>query len=150
MYSLHCYPMWGNSKYPQQPSNEEEEQKNSEFNIIWRKLIEQWNGSDDKLLKCARSMTKYGPIPSSLRAEAWFTMSGAAELLKNNINLYSKLHSSESSKSSLIEKDLPRSYGNHPSFHTRKGSQNSLRRLLIAYSNFDPSLGYCQGMNYIA
>eukprot|EP01083_Nonionella_stella_P201181 736100_1 len=149
MYSLHCYPMWGNSKYPQQP--EEEEQKNSEFTIIWRKLIEQWNPSDHKLLKCARSMTKYGAIPKSLRAEAWFVISGAAELLKNNPGLYEKLYSAHSDKDDLIEKDLPRTWGNHPSFHQkRKGSQHCLRRLLTAYSNFDPSLGYCQGMNYIA
>jgi len=142
--------MWGNSKYPQQPSTEEEEQKNSEFTIIWEKLIEQWNPTDSKLVKCARSMTKYGSIPTSLRAEAWFIISGAAQLLKNNPNLYSKLYSSPSDKSDLIEKDLPRTWGAHPSFHTRKGSQHCLRRILIAYSNFDPSLGYCQGMNYIA
>eukprot|EP00483_Globobulimina_turgida_P001879 UN01881 len=93
-------------------------------------------------------MTKYGAIPSSLRSEAWFVMSGAKELLKNNHGLYEKLYSSQSLKWDIISKDIPRS--NSQSFDAKKGSQHCLGRILTAYSNFDPSLGYCQGMNYIA
>ena len=190
MYSFHCYPMWNhNSKYPQHPSsvkmNEEcivydiyehlnskdEEQKNSEFAIIWQKLIVQWNSEDAKLVKCAKSMTKCmchllkfnfrthyyvhlivdGPIPTNMRAEAWFVISGAAHLQNQHKSLYERLYSCSSDKSDLIEKDLPRTYAsNIVALHTRKGSQHCLRRILTAYSNFDPSLGYCQGMNYIA
>eukprot|EP01083_Nonionella_stella_P096482 271267_1 len=116
--------------------------------VIWQKLIKRWNPLDEKLVKCAQSMTKYTAIPTSLRAKAWFVISGASELLRTNSQLYHKLYSLESHDIDLIERDLKRT-----TFYDKTESSSlphCLRRILIAYSNFDRTLGYCQGMNYIA
>jgi hypothetical protein len=47
-----------------------------------------------------------------------------------------------------IELDLKRTYPDEAYFNTSEG-ENSLRRVLITYCKYDPSLGYVQGMNYI-
>jgi len=152
MYSLHCYPQQSS---PDDPANTDLDSK-----VVWTKLLKQWRPDDAKSVKCARAMTKYGAIPTDLRRKVWFKISGAARLFKSNPGLYLKLYTTTSAHSDLIEKDLPRTYGkcsSKPSMRkkSRKASLDflhcdCLRRVLIAYSNLDPSLGYCQGMNYIA
>jgi len=48
----------------------------------------------------------------------------------------------------LIERDLRRTFPHHPSFKSSKGI-DKMRRLLVAYSYHDPTVGYCQGMPFI-
>ncbi|KAI5639458.1 hypothetical protein M9H77_00599 [Catharanthus roseus] len=47
-----------------------------------------------------------------------------------------------------IEKDLPRTFPGHPALDDY--GRNSLRRLLYAYARHNPSVGYCQAMNFFA
>ncbi|CAH9127083.1 unnamed protein product [Cuscuta epithymum] len=47
-----------------------------------------------------------------------------------------------------IEKDLPRTFPGHPALD--ENGRNSLRRLLLAYARHNPSVGYCQAMNFFA
>lgn len=47
-----------------------------------------------------------------------------------------------------IDKDLPRTFPGHPALN--EDGRNSLRRLLIAYARHNPSVGYCQAMNFFA
>ncbi|XP_059667735.1 uncharacterized protein LOC132313096 isoform X2 [Cornus florida] len=47
-----------------------------------------------------------------------------------------------------IEKDLPRTFPGHPALN--EDGRNSLRRLLLAYARHNPSVGYCQAMNFFA
>ena len=54
----------------------------------------------------------------------------------------------EEDSKSLIERDLRRTFPHHPSFKSAKGI-NKMRRLLLAYSEYDRSVGYCQGMPFI-
>ncbi|GBG62301.1 hypothetical protein CBR_g29911 [Chara braunii] len=49
---------------------------------------------------------------------------------------------------SQIEKDLPRTFPGHPALD--QNGRNALRRLLTAYARHNPSVGYCQGMNFLA
>ncbi|KVH99977.1 Rab-GTPase-TBC domain-containing protein [Cynara cardunculus var. scolymus] len=44
-----------------------------------------------------------------------------------------------------IEKDLPRTFPGHPALNEE--GRNSLRRLLLAYAQHNPAVGYCQGIN---
>ncbi|GKV05714.1 hypothetical protein SLEP1_g17690 [Rubroshorea leprosula] len=47
-----------------------------------------------------------------------------------------------------IEKDIPRTFPGHPALN--EDGRDSLRRLLIAYARHNPSVGYCQAMNFFA
>ncbi|KAK3286695.1 hypothetical protein CYMTET_5762 [Cymbomonas tetramitiformis] len=47
-----------------------------------------------------------------------------------------------------IEKDLARTFPGHPAMEG--GGRAALRRLLTAYARFNPGVGYCQGMNFVA
>ncbi|KAI4310737.1 hypothetical protein MLD38_035690 [Melastoma candidum] len=47
-----------------------------------------------------------------------------------------------------IEKDIPRTFPGHPALD--ENGRNSLRRLLFAYARHNPSVGYCQAMNFFA
>ncbi|BBH06054.1 Ypt/Rab-GAP domain of gyp1p superfamily protein [Prunus dulcis] len=47
-----------------------------------------------------------------------------------------------------IEKDIPRTFPGHPALN--EDGRNSLRRLLLAYARHNPSVGYCQAMNFFA
>eukprot|EP01083_Nonionella_stella_P020753 57590_1 len=153
MYSLHCYALWNDSK-----TTPEQKSTHPDFTIGWEQLINQWNTVNvrqvHKLHKRARVMAKCAPIPHTLRADAWFTISGAVALSKKNPGLYHKLYSvrcRDTATSALIEKDLPRTRIHY--YHKQKRSSislHALRRILFAYCNFDRTLGYCQGMNYIA
>ncbi|KAF5953844.1 hypothetical protein HYC85_006700 [Camellia sinensis] len=47
-----------------------------------------------------------------------------------------------------IEKDLHRTFPGHPALD--ENGRDSLRRLLLAYARHNPSVGYCQAMNFFA
>eukprot|EP00850_Spirogloea_muscicola_P009088 SM000050S17013 [mRNA] locus=s50:398100:404200:+ [translate_table: standard] len=47
-----------------------------------------------------------------------------------------------------IEKDLPRTFPGHPALDSI--GRSALRRILTAYARHNPTVGYCQGMNFLA
>ena len=50
----------------------------------------------------------------------------------------------------LIAKDIFRTYPDHEMFQERDGpGQRALFHVLKAYANYDPEVGYCQGMGFI-
>ena len=91
---------------------------------------------------------KFG-IPSILRGEVW------PSLVSETMNDFKKLENEYRIQVSKISKfqreianDISRTFPTHPKFTDERG-QMELLRVLKAYSNYDVTVGYCQGMNFI-
>lgn len=117
-------------------------------------------------------------IPPQLRGQVWWMCSGAAELKESATESYPELversHCLSKSTAMDIEKDLPRTFPvdlshsqdmgaslgagagsasgiwENDSARRRYKSISELRRVLQAYSLRNPSIGYCQSMNFLA
>ncbi|XP_010504339.1 PREDICTED: TBC1 domain family member 10B [Camelina sativa] len=114
-----------------------------------------------------------GGVPMALRGELWQAFVGvrkrrckdyyrnllAEDSSGNTIEQEGMQHVDDkgSSRDSLvvvekwkgqIEKDLPRTFPGHPALDD--DGRNALRRLLTAYARHNPSVGYCQAMNFFA
>ncbi|XP_019102538.1 PREDICTED: TBC1 domain family member 8B-like [Camelina sativa] len=114
-----------------------------------------------------------GGTPMALRGELWQAFVGvkkrrvknyyqnllAADSLGNGIEQEHMQHADEKGSSTdplavvekwkgQIEKDLPRTFPGHPALDD--DFRNALRRLLTAYARHNPSVGYCQAMNFFA
>ncbi|HLD78453.1 MAG TPA: hypothetical protein VJB16_05485, partial [archaeon] len=91
-------------------------------------------------------------IPDQYRGSLWMDLSGARLSMKMHPGHYSELVArlSEVPEEAVdqIEKDVPRTFPDHPFF--RAEGAVILRRLLLAYALHNLDVVYCQGMNYIA
>ncbi|WZZ81781.1 rab GTPase-activating protein 1 [Brassica napus] len=114
-----------------------------------------------------------GGVPMALRGELWQAFVGVKK--RRSKDYYHDLLAEDSSGNSIdqegtqhvdekgsnteslavvekwkgqIEKDLPRTFPGHPALDD--DGRNALRRLLTAYARHNPSVGYCQAMNFFA
>lgn len=108
-------------------------------------------------------------IPAEWRGNAWWHFARGEEMLQKNKGLYDKLvlkttkvekiskkNKNNNDDFDIIERDLWRTFPDNIHFH-KEGFQKeepvmiqSLRRVLVAFTIYDPSIGYCQSMNFIA
>eukprot|EP01102_Stenamoeba_stenopodia_P017114 TRINITY_DN6093_c0_g1_i1.p1 TRINITY_DN6093_c0_g1~~TRINITY_DN6093_c0_g1_i1.p1 ORF type:complete len:1052 (-),score=286.58 TRINITY_DN6093_c0_g1_i1:38-3193(-) len=94
-----------------------------------------------------------GGIPDMYRGLLWKHFSGATFIsYASPSSYYSSLLLRFQSKDSLakeeIERDLIRSFPEHPYFQSQDGI-NKLRNVLTAYSWRNPMIGYCQALNIV-
>jgi hypothetical protein len=90
-------------------------------------------------------------IPDTQRGELWWKLPDVAAKMRSSPQTYAD-YLSQRDKSTAwrdIEKDACRTYPEHAFFQSEAGTE-LLRRILVAYSLRNPSLGYCQGMNFLA
>eukprot|EP01097_Dermamoeba_algensis_P000877 TRINITY_DN1323_c0_g1_i2.p1 TRINITY_DN1323_c0_g1~~TRINITY_DN1323_c0_g1_i2.p1 ORF type:complete len:334 (+),score=52.83 TRINITY_DN1323_c0_g1_i2:31-1002(+) len=91
-------------------------------------------------------------LPPEIRAEAWQRLSGSYELVRANPGVYaSYLHQADtfgSESANQIERDLGRTFPSNTMFEKIEGREK-MRRVLMAYSVKNTSVGYCQSMNFI-
>ncbi|TVU00704.1 hypothetical protein EJB05_53862 [Eragrostis curvula] len=121
------------------------------------------NQEEDYISKEELECLVHGGLPMALRGELWqaFVGTGARRIngyydslaaeaeLENNKSLDSSTSEAVHEKwIGQIEKDLPRTFPGHPALD--EDGRNALRRLLIAYARHNPSVGYCQAMNFFA
>uniref|UniRef100_A0A6V7QYL9 Rab-GAP TBC domain-containing protein n=1 Tax=Ananas comosus var. bracteatus TaxID=296719 RepID=A0A6V7QYL9_ANACO len=96
-----------------------------------------------------------GGLPMAFRGELWQAFVGVRarrvegyyEYVTNDETKACNGVASEKWKGQ-IEKDLPRTFPGHPALD--EDGRNALRRLLTAYARHNPSVGYCQAMNFFA
>ncbi|GER42544.1 Ypt/Rab-GAP domain of gyp1p superfamily protein [Striga asiatica] len=110
-----------------------------------------------------------GGVPMALRGELWQAFVGVrarrvenyyqnllapyaekknAELEEKNCESNGKSVGVPEKWKTQIEKDLPRTFPGHPALD--EDGRNALRRILTAYARHNPSVGYCQAMNFFA
>ena len=116
----------------------------------WFEMLKNWDHLMTSNYNKVRVRCRKG-IPHSLRAAAWRALSGAANLQQKNPGMFEDLLQKESEWMVYIEKDLPRAYQLHELFTEKNGlGQTEMRKVLKAYSIYNPKVGYCQGMTSIA
>jgi TBC1 domain family member 8/9 len=94
------------------------------------------------------------PMDDSLQGKMWLLASGAANLinLEHNRNYYYILRDQNMEYPNpcfnQIELDLRRTFPNDPAEHMEKYI-GPLRNVLSTFVKRNPTIGYCQGMNFI-
>ena len=92
-------------------------------------------------------------IPSCVREHVWLVLSGALRLVRTRPPMYSSLFpralSDTNTYLQLIDLDISRTY-TEDAFWRENGHDVQTRRILAAYSVRNQTVGYCQGLSYIA
>ncbi|EUD67896.1 hypothetical protein C922_01508 [Plasmodium inui San Antonio 1] len=86
-------------------------------------------------------------IPQKYRWKVWFQITNSKILMNKFQKKYYFLSKKKSNYTNLIMIDISRTFPELLIFD--KYAQEQLFRILNAYSNFEPSVGYCQGMNFL-
>ncbi|QBM91117.1 Rab-GTPase-TBC domain-containing protein [Metschnikowia aff. pulcherrima] len=103
-------------------------------------------------------------IPPEWRGNAWFFYAGGNERLNKNGGVYDKIVNDtegvQTKDTEVIERDLHRTFPDNVLFRensklTHEESPEpakiaSLRRVLTAFAHYQPQIGYCQSLNFIA
>lgn len=99
-------------------------------------------------------------IPPKWRGNAWFWYARGYEKLNAHPQLYEKLISEteglKNNDSEHIERDLHRTFPdniyfrNDPTTNEESPHLKALRRVLTCFSVYQPKVGYCQSLNFIA
>lgn len=93
------------------------------------------------------------------RAAAWWTLSGAESLRRGAHYIHlvtlqqappSEWEPGWSAHFEAVEKDLLRTFPEDPRFHRGGALEGPLRRVLRCYAVANPSVGYCQSLNFLA
>jgi len=107
-----------------------------------------WNLHGDEKRKEITKRFRKG-LPDRLRGDLWKKICRVDEFRKEvSPNLFQNLLKQESTYEIQINKDLTRTFPKHIFFQSGQG-QTSLFKALKAYSIFDNTVGYVQGMGFI-
>jgi uncharacterized protein YgiM (DUF1202 family) len=92
-------------------------------------------------------------VPPELRGQVWYLLSGAQKKKEQNPNLYNQLkekHCNDvDNTTKQIAKDICRTFPDNVFFSSRE-TKNALSNILRSYAFYNPQVGYCQAMNFIA
>jgi hypothetical protein len=89
-----------------------------------------------------------GGIPSPIRGLMWQIIAKSRDSFDMEAEYREILKKSTSPFEKQIQRDLTRTFPNHPYFMQESGRQ-SLYNVAKAYSIFDQEVGYCQGLAFI-
>jgi hypothetical protein len=121
---------------------------------------------------CSEKVKRYirKGIPAEWRGNAWFHYARGQEKLSANVGLYDKLSEQaetlQSPDTEIIERDLHRTFpdniyfrselnttaaaGGKPERDTEPPMITALRRVLRSFAIYQPRIGYCQSLNFLA
>lgn len=109
----------------------------------------------------AKKLVRKG-IPPEWRGEAWFFYAGGLDRLHKNVGVYEKIVADTqgvtNKDTEVIERDLNRTFPDNIHFNSlilhnervETEKVQSLRRVLVAFAHYQPQIGYCQSLNFLA
>ncbi|XP_054627599.1 growth hormone-regulated TBC protein 1-A isoform X3 [Dunckerocampus dactyliophorus] len=119
--------------------------------IKWSKLLKGKN-KVQRNVKLKRYIRK--GVPNEHRALIWMATSGAQDQLEKNAGYYQSLLVAQHDPKLVesISTDLNRTFPDNVQFQKTSNPclQKALCNVLRAYGHHNPTVGYCQGMNFIA
>ncbi|KAI7893439.1 eukaryotic and archaeal DNA primase, large subunit-domain-containing protein [Mucor mucedo] len=122
-----------------------------EYNSIdwdfWVLVIQNFGRVIETQMDDMRQHLIAGGIPSPIRGLMWQIISKSRDSFDMDTE-YKILRTSASPFEKQIQRDLTRTFPNHPYFMQESGRQ-SLFNVAKAYSIFDQEVGYCQGLAFI-
>jgi hypothetical protein len=148
------------SKVDQQQSHQHSGPVSEECDVCtclvcrWKNVVRVLSSEEHvfgKLSHSVRRLVEEG-IPKVVREHAWLILSGALQKVRARHPSYISLFPralEESRHVDLIDLDISRTFQDSAEWRRKKFDQVT-RRILIAYSIRNPTLGYCQGLSYIA
>ncbi|OHT07362.1 TBC domain containing protein [Tritrichomonas foetus] len=128
-----------------------EESKEFERSLKWVEMTDNkhWNQWMKNKRNKVASRVKKG-IPDSIRSRAWALLTETSKMKKKYPTTMNELLEKPAHDGYIvINKDLSRTFP-QIGFFSKPGFIESLRRVLCCYCQTDPTLGYTQGMSFIA
>lgn len=117
----------------------------------WHLMLARWEKYVTSKKNVLKRRCRKG-IPHVLRGRVWFLLAKCQELKdRYPENFYSQITARETDPPCMLDirKDIDRTFPQHVYFRFQ-GGQQVLLNLLRSYALFDPDIGYCQGMGYLA
>lgn len=117
----------------------------------WDAILPQWKTADRERI---RRLCRRG-VPQSRRGVVWQRLLQCWGVKERYPGLYFRLRSQTMASTDLagvIERDLDRTFPTHRLFADGVDGpgQQMLRNILRAYANYNTTVGYCQGMGFLA
>ncbi|KAJ1855215.1 hypothetical protein GGH12_003206 [Coemansia sp. RSA 1822] len=111
----------------------------------WQTMLQSFDAATLRGSHKVKKLVQAG-VPHEARAQFYYVLSGAAKI--EQTGEYARLAGQEALPIyDVIERDVARCYPDHIMFADADGAgQRQLRRILRAYAQYNPDIGYCQGM----
>jgi len=131
---------------PTTPTTSLEERTRNNARIEkWQLMLADWEKTTSRKKNLLKKRIRKG-IPDTLRGCVWKKLAGSGDQSKHvYLSLVEKAPENQS-----ILLDLARTFPENIMFQDEAIGKESLKRVLHAYTQHDPEIGYCQGMGYIA
>jgi len=144
----------GGARTTQVTISEKEKARRAEVEALrttkWLAMIKDWDNIKDT--KRTRNRIRKG-VPDKVRGLVWNLLGNVPTLIKENPGRYTELcestHIPSQDIRDTILRDINRTFPRHAMFANEGEGQDSLRRVLVAYSLYDEEVGYCQGLGFI-
>eukprot|EP00002_Diphylleia_rotans_P028555 TRINITY_DN5770_c0_g2_i4.p1 TRINITY_DN5770_c0_g2~~TRINITY_DN5770_c0_g2_i4.p1 ORF type:complete len:508 (-),score=88.58 TRINITY_DN5770_c0_g2_i4:278-1801(-) len=114
----------------------------------WEALARCW-GQPQVKNAILRKLIIHG-FPAKCRADAWRTITNCVGLKQRNDGTFERLVNTPCQVESRIQNDVSRTFPDHPFYQDGYEGKQNLAVILKAFANYDTTVGYCQGMNFIA
>ncbi|KAI8986941.1 rab-GTPase-TBC domain-containing protein [Pilobolus umbonatus] len=126
---------------------EQDTEKTTDWDF-WGYTLSNFGRVIDTQMDDLRQHLIHGGMPIPIRGYIWQVISKSRDSFDMEIEYREILKKSNSPFEKQIERDLTRTFPNHPFFMQKAGRQ-SLFNVAKAYSLFDQEVGYCQGLAFI-